>query len=84
MSMYMVIMLVLAPPLIKLIFTVNLPEWIEMIVDWLPSGQLAQLSLMSLMKSVEVSQVLSGLSAIWLGILILIALNLWQIRKRMT
>lgn len=82
-SMYFVVMLVLAPALIKLIFTVNLPDWIDLIVNWLPSGQLAHLSLMSLMKSVKLTQALLGLSAIWLGNLILFGLNLWQIRQKM-
>ena len=83
MSMYMVVMLVLAPPLIKLIFTVKLPDWIDLFVNWLPSSQLAQLSLMSLMKSLALNQVLLGLAAIWLGNLILFGLNFWQIRQKM-
>jgi len=82
-SMYIVVMLVLEPALINLILTVDLPKVFELIVNWLPSGQLAHLLLMSLMKSVDVNQALLGLGAVWLGNLVLFGLNLWQIQQKM-
>jgi hypothetical protein len=55
----------------------------DTIVTWLPSGQLARLLFMSLMRVVDFQSALLGLSAIWIANLILIGLTLSQIRRQM-
>lgn len=82
-AMSMVVMIAIAPAFIKLILTVSLPKILDAIVTWLPSGQLACLLLMSLMRSVDHQLALLGLGAIWLANLILFGLSLWQIKHQM-
>ncbi len=72
----------IAPAFIKLILTVSLPPILEAVVNWLPSGQLANLLQMSLMKSVDNRTALLGLGSIWIFNIIFFGLNLWQIRKQ--
>lgn len=78
--MWIVGVATIAPPFIKLLLTVQLPNVIDSIVNWLPSGQLSDLLMMSLMKSVNVQSALLGLGIIWFVNLILIFLNLWLIK----
>ena len=80
--MWLVVTIAIAPAFINLVLTVSLPEVIETIMYWLPSGQMANLILMSLMESVENQTALLGLGAIWIVNLILFALNLWQIKEK--
>jgi ABC-type multidrug transport system permease subunit len=72
----------IAPAFIKLILTVSLPPILEAVVNWLPSGQLANLLQMSLMKSVDNRTAFLGLGSIWIFNIIFFGLNLWQIRKQ--
>jgi len=72
----------LAPAFIKLILTVNLPPILDAFVNWMPSGQLANLLQMSLMKSVDTQAALLGLGSIWIFNIIFLGLNLWQIRQQ--
>jgi len=83
MAMWLIVTIAIAPAFIGLVLTVNLPEFLENIVNWLPSGQLANLLMMSLMKLVDNQMVLLGLGSIWIVNLILFGLNLWQIREQM-
>jgi GTP:adenosylcobinamide-phosphate guanylyltransferase len=76
-------LLAIAPPFIILILTAELPGILDTIINWVPSGQLANLFLMSLMKSVDNQMALLGLGSIWVVNLILFGLNLWQIREQM-
>jgi ABC-2 type transport system permease protein len=80
-AMSLIVMIAIGPAFIKLIVTANLPRILDLIVNWLPSGQLANLLLMSLMKSVEKTSVLLGMGAIWAANLIVFGLNLWKIRQ---
>ena len=82
MAMWLVVTIAIGPAFINLVLTVSLPETIENILNWLPSGQLANLLMMSLMKSVDNQTALLGLGSIWVVNLILFVLNLWQIRKQ--
>jgi len=82
-AMWLIVPIAIAPAFIGLVLTVSLPEFLENIVNWLPSGQLANLLLMSLIKSVDNQTALLGLGSIWIVNLILFGLNLWQIRKQM-
>lgn len=82
-AMSIVVMIAIAPAFIKLILTVSLPKALDGIVTWFPSGQLAKLLLMSLMKTVDYRSALSGLGAIWIVNLLLLSLNLWQINQQM-
>lgn len=83
MSMWIMGLLFIAPAFIKLIMTVTLPPLFDAIVNWLPSGQLANLLLMSLMKTVDIRAALLGLGSIWVVNLILFGFNLWQIKAQM-
>lgn len=83
MVMWLVVTIAIAPAFIDLVLTAKLPEILEMIVKWLPSGQLSNLVLMSLMRSVDNQTALLGLGSIWFVNLILFGLNLWQIRQQM-
>lgn len=80
--MWLVVAMAIAPAFIILVLTVRLPEILEDIMYWLPSGQMANLLLMSLMQSVENQTALLGLGAIWVFNLILFGLNLWQIKEK--
>jgi ABC-2 type transport system permease protein len=81
-AMWIVGLTAIAPPFILLIMTANLPKTLDTIVTWLPSGQIANLLLMSLMKSVDNQSALLGLGAIWIVNIILIGLNFWQIKQQ--
>lgn len=83
MVMWLVVTIAIAPAFIDLVLTVKLPETLETIVKWLPSGQLSNLVLMSLMRSVDNQTALLGLGSIWVVNLILFGQNLWQIRQQM-
>jgi hypothetical protein len=83
MVMWLAVTIAIAPAFIDLVLTVRLPEILETIVKWLPSGQLVNLVLMSLMKSVDNQTALLGLGSIWIVNLVLFGLNLWQIRRQM-
>lgn len=83
MVMWLVVTIAIAPAFIDLVLTVKLPEILETFVKWLPSGQLSNLVLMSLMSSVDNQMALLGLGSIWLVNLVLFGLNLWQIRQQM-
>lgn len=72
----------IAPPFIKLILTADLPKVLEAVVNWSPSGQLANLLLMSLMKTVDSHAALLGLGTIWIVNIILLSINLWQINQQ--
>jgi ABC-type Na+ efflux pump permease subunit len=74
-------MVAIAPAFIKLILTVNLPPIVDAIVNWLPSGQLAVLLQMSLMKSVDTQAALLGLGSIWIFNILFFSLNRWQINS---
>jgi len=76
-------LLAIAPPFIILILTAELPGILDTIINWVPSGQLANLFLMSLMKSVEKQAALLGLASIWAVNLILFGLNLRQIKRQL-
>ena len=75
-------LIAIAPAFIKLILTVNLPPILEALVTWLPSGQLAVLLQMSLMKTVDQRAVLLGLGSIWVFSIIFFGLNLWLLKKK--
>ncbi|MFN2303736.1 MAG: ABC transporter permease [Anaerolineales bacterium] len=79
----LLVFLILGPAFIKLILTVNLPPILETILNWLPSGQMADLTLMSLMKTVNLNAAMIGLATLWVSIGLLIGLIAWQIRKEM-
>jgi len=76
-------LLAIAPPFIILILTADLPRILNTIINWVPSGQLANLLLMSLMKSVDNQNALLGLGSIWIVNLLLFGLNLMQIRNQL-
>jgi hypothetical protein len=76
-------LLAIAPPFIILILTAELPGILDTIINWAPSGQLANLFLMSLMKSVEKQTAFLGLGSILVVNLILFGLTLWQIKRQM-
>jgi len=80
--MWLVVTIAIAPAFINLVLTVSLPKILEDIMYWLPSGQMANLLLMSLMKSVDYQTALLGLGTIWIFNLILFGLNLWQIKEK--
>lgn len=81
--MWLVVIIAIAPAFINLVLTVNLPKILEDIMYWLPSGQMANLLLMSLMQSVENQTVILGLGAMCIVNLILFGLTLWQIKRQM-
>ena len=82
-AMSIVVIIIMAPAFIKLILTVSLPTILDTIVTWLPSGQLAELLFMSLMRVVDLQSVMLGLSAIWIANLILFGLTISQIQRQM-
>lgn len=83
MFMSFIVFIVIAPAMIKLLLTVNLPQWLDTIIHWLPSGQLANLILMSLMKTIDMPMVYAGLGILWLCNGLLLGLILWQIKRQM-
>lgn len=80
-AMSIIVMIAIGPAFVKLIVTANLPRILDLLVNWLPSGQLADLLLMSLMKSFEIKPVLLGLGSIWAANFILFGINLWKIKQ---
>ena len=72
----------IAPSFIKLILTAELPKIIDVIVNWSPSGQLTNLLLMSLMKTVDNQSALLGLGSIWLFNVALLYLTLWRVNQQ--
>jgi hypothetical protein len=82
-AMSILVMIAMAPAFIKLILTVSLPKVLDIIVTWLPSGQLAKLLFMSLMRLVDLQSAVLGLSAIWIASFILFGLALRQIQRQM-
>ncbi len=81
-TMWIMGLLLIAPAFIKLIMTVSLPPFFDAVMNWLPSGQLANLLLMCLMKTVDQQAALLGLGSIWVVNLILFGFNLWQIKAQ--
>jgi ABC-2 type transport system permease protein len=77
------VFLIIAPAFIKLLLTVNLPQFLESIIHWLPSGQLANLVQMSLMKAVDLPTAFAGLGILWASNGLLLGLIGLQIRQQM-
>lgn len=73
----------IGPAFIDLILTVDLPESVTKIMNFLPSAQLADMLLMSLMKTVDTQTALLGIGSIWIVNLVLFVLTLWQINAQM-
>jgi len=73
----------IGPAFVDLILTVDLPETVTQIMNLLPSKRLADLLLMSLMKTVDIQTALLGLGVIWIINLLLFSLNMWQIKAQM-
>lgn len=80
-AMWFIGLLAIAPPFIILIMTAELPGILDTIINWVPSGQLANLLMMSLMQSVDNQTALLGLGSIWVVSLILFGLTLRQIKE---
>jgi len=79
----LVVIAAMAPAFIDLILTVDLPETVTQVMNFLPSGQMANLLLMSLMKSVDTQTALQGLGSIWIVNLVLFIFTVWQIKAQM-
>ncbi len=60
-----IVILAIAPAFIKLILTVNFPSAVEVLINWLPSGKLADLLQMSVFREIDIPQAISGFAAIW-------------------
>ena len=82
-AMSAIVTLAIAPAFITLILTIDLPEFLETIINWLPSAQISNLILVSLMKTVEIRAVILGMAGIWTANLLLFGLNTWKIQQQL-
>lgn len=80
-SFSIIVILAIAPAFIKLILTVNFPGVIDVLINWLPSGKLAELLLMSLFSKIDILKVSTGLTAVWGFNLLLFLWVLLKIRQ---
>jgi ABC-2 type transport system permease protein len=81
--MWIVVMVAIAPAFVKTMLTISLPSILTFMINWLPSGQLASLLMMSLMKTVDLPAALLGLGSIWAANFLLFGATLWQIKQQM-
>ena len=81
-AMYIVVILAIAPAFIKLIPRINLPGWLSIMANWLPSGSLANLLLTSVMKTYDPQTIFLYLLSILVSILLLFGLNIWVIKQK--
>ena len=81
-AMSIIVVSAMAPAFILTILTVELPAFLQFLVNWSPSGKLSHLILMSLMKTVPRFDFLPAAGLIWGSNLVLFALCLWQVRKQ--
>jgi len=81
-AMSIIVVSAMAPAFILTILTVELPAFLQFLVNWSPSGKLSHLILMSLMKTVPRFDFLTAAGLIWGSNLVLFALCLWQVRKQ--
>jgi hypothetical protein len=80
-SFSIVVILAIAPAFMKLILTVDFHGVVDVLINWLPSGKLADLLSMSLFRQIDIPQVITGFSAIWGFNLVLLLWVLLKVRQ---
>jgi ABC-2 type transport system permease protein len=82
-ALFIVLFLAIGPAFINLLVTAKLPNFVILILKWLPTGQLAALLQMSLMEMINWPTVVTSLGVIWLSNLILAGFILLRLRREM-
>ena len=81
-AMYIIVILAIAPAFINLFLNLNIPHWLSILMNWLPSGSFAHLLLTSVLKTYDPIFVLLLFCSIWVSNLLLFGVNIWLIKNK--